>query len=45
MGREQTRLFNGNRFKLGLFAPNCSGGVSMLRTELWDGSWEKGLAA
>jgi FMNH2-dependent dimethyl sulfone monooxygenase len=43
--REQTRLFNRNRFKLGLFAPNCSGGVSMLKTELWDGSWEKSLAA
>jgi dimethylsulfone monooxygenase len=43
--REQTRLFNANRFKLGLFAPNCSGGVSMLRKELWDGSWEHSLAA
>jgi alkanesulfonate monooxygenase SsuD/methylene tetrahydromethanopterin reductase-like flavin-dependent oxidoreductase (luciferase family) len=43
--REQTRMYNRNRFKLGLFAPNCSGGVSMLKTELWDGSWEKSLAA
>jgi FMNH2-dependent dimethyl sulfone monooxygenase len=45
MAREQTRLFNDNRFKLGLFAPNCSGGVSMLKTELWDGSWENSRAA
>jgi dimethylsulfone monooxygenase len=45
VSREQTRLYNSNRFKLGLFAPNCSGGVSMLATELWDGSWEKSLAA
>ena len=45
MDRENTRLFNKNRFKIGLFAPNCSGGVSMLKTELWDGSWEKCLAA
>ena len=43
--RAQTRLFNRNRFKLGLFAPNCSGGVTMLKTELWDGSWENSLAA
>lgn len=45
MSREQTRLYNGNRFKLGLFAPNCSGGLTMLKTELWDGSWENGVAA
>lgn len=43
--RNQTRIYNRNRFKLGLFAPNCSGGVSMLKTELWDGSWENSLAA
>jgi len=43
MTRERTRLFNANRFKIGLFAPNCSGGLSMLKTELWDGSWEKNL--
>ncbi len=43
--RNQTRLFNSNRFKLGLFAPNCSGGVSMLKKELWDGSWDNSLAA
>ena len=42
--RHHTRLFNDNRFKLGIFAPNCSGGLTMLRTELWDASMENNLA-
>ncbi len=43
--RSETALFNSNRFKLGLFSPNCSGGLSTLKTELWDGSWENNLKA
>jgi FMNH2-dependent dimethyl sulfone monooxygenase len=43
--RYSTTLFNENRFKLGLFAPNCSGGLTMLKTELWDASWPHNLEA
>lgn len=43
MNRNETRIFNNNRFKLGLFAPNCSGGLTMLKTELWDASWPNNL--
>jgi dimethylsulfone monooxygenase len=43
--RQRTRLFNANRFKIGLFAPNCSGGSAMLEHDLWDASWEHNLAA
>lgn len=45
MARADTRMFNTNRFKLGLFAPNCAGGLTMLKRELWDGSMENALAA
>jgi alkanesulfonate monooxygenase SsuD/methylene tetrahydromethanopterin reductase-like flavin-dependent oxidoreductase (luciferase family) len=31
-------LFGGNRFKLGVFGINCSGGLSLLK-ERWHGSW------
>jgi dimethylsulfone monooxygenase len=44
MSRKDTRLFNANRFKIGIFAPNCVGGLTMLKRDLWDGSWEKSLA-
>lgn len=44
MSRSATRLFNDNRFKLGLFAPNCAGGLTMLKRDLWDGSWPNNLA-
>ncbi len=27
--RNQTRIYNANRFKLGLFGMNCSGGLSL----------------
>ncbi len=39
--RGETRIFNGNRFKLGLFGFNCSGGLSLTKApERWDASWE-----
>ena len=43
--RPETRLDNANRFKLGLFAPNCSGGLAMTKApERWDASWDNNLA-
>jgi hypothetical protein len=34
----------GNRFKLGLFASNCSNGLTMtLVPEAWDASWENNV--
>jgi hypothetical protein len=39
-------MFNANKFKLGLFAMNCSGGLSLNRApERWDASWEHNLSA
>jgi alkanesulfonate monooxygenase SsuD/methylene tetrahydromethanopterin reductase-like flavin-dependent oxidoreductase (luciferase family) len=32
-------LFGGNRFKLGVFGANCSGGLSLLK-ERWSGEWD-----
>ncbi len=44
--RAQTRIFNKNRFKLGLFGMNCSGGLSLTRApERWDASWEHNAQA
>lgn len=46
MDRRQTRMFGPNKFKLGLFAMNCSGGVTMSKVpERWDPSWKNNLAA
>jgi alkanesulfonate monooxygenase SsuD/methylene tetrahydromethanopterin reductase-like flavin-dependent oxidoreductase (luciferase family) len=46
MQRHRTRMFNDNRFKLGLFASNCSSGLTMTRApERWDASWDNNLAA
>lgn len=43
--RPDNALFNDNRFKLGLFSPNCSGGMAVTRVpERWDASWENNLA-
>jgi dimethylsulfone monooxygenase len=37
-------MFGPNRFKLGLFAINCSGGQSVTKVpERWDASWEHNL--
>ena len=42
--RRQTAIYNANRFKLGLFAPNCSNGLAMTTVpERWDASWENNL--
>ena len=46
MDRQATRMFNANKFKLGLFAMNCSGGLSLNKApERWDASWDNNLAA
>jgi len=39
-------MFDQNKFKLGLFAQNCSGGLTMTKApEHWDASWENNLLA
>lgn len=39
-------MFNRNRFKLGLFALNCSGGLTMTKApERWEASWKNNLKA
>jgi alkanesulfonate monooxygenase SsuD/methylene tetrahydromethanopterin reductase-like flavin-dependent oxidoreductase (luciferase family) len=44
MKRNDGRMRGGNRFKLGLFASNCSNGLTMtLVPEAWDASWENNL--
>lgn len=46
MPRSETRMFNTNKFKLGLFAMNCSGGLSLNKApERWDASWDNNLKA
>ena len=46
MTRQTTSIFNRNKFKLGLFATNCSGGLSLNKApERWDASWDSNLAA
>ena len=38
-------LVGGNRFKLGVFGANCSGGLSLLNiAERWDGEWDDNLS-
>jgi dimethylsulfone monooxygenase len=40
----RTAMFNGNKLKLGIFSPNCSGGMAVTRVpERWDASWENNL--
>jgi len=37
-------MFNNNPFKLGVFSPNCSGGMAITKVpEKWDASWENNL--
>ena len=44
--RRDTRMYGPNRFKLGLFAPNCSGGLTMTKApEHWDASWDNNVEA
>jgi alkanesulfonate monooxygenase SsuD/methylene tetrahydromethanopterin reductase-like flavin-dependent oxidoreductase (luciferase family) len=39
-------LYGGNKFKLGLFGPNCNGGLTMTKApEQWDASWESNVTA
>ena len=46
MQRADTRMFNANRFKLGLFGMNCNGGLTMTKApERWDQSWANNLRA
>ena len=45
MRRPDNALFNANRFKLGLFSPNCAGGMAVTAVpERWVASWENNLA-
>jgi alkanesulfonate monooxygenase SsuD/methylene tetrahydromethanopterin reductase-like flavin-dependent oxidoreductase (luciferase family) len=44
MTRQATRMYNANKFKLGLFAPNCSGGLTMTKApERWEASWDNNV--
>lgn len=44
MRRPNNAMFNRNAFKLGLFSPNCSGGMAVTTVpERWDASWENNL--
>ncbi len=41
MGRTNNSMFNDNKLKLGVFSPNCSGGMAITTVpERWDASWE-----
>ncbi len=45
MSRRQSPIFNTNRLKLGLFSPNCSGGMAVTKVaERWDNSWANNIA-
>ncbi len=45
-GRDGTRIYNSNKFKLGLFGMNCSGGLSLTKApERWDASWDNNVKA
>ena len=44
MSRRPTRMDNDNAFKLGVFAVNCSGGLTMTKApEFWDASWDNNV--
>src|SRR6202140_4290959 len=44
--RRDHRMHGGNRFKLGLFGLNCSGGLTMTKApERWEASWENNVQA
>jgi len=46
MARPITRMDNGNRFKLGLFGMNCSGGLTMTKApQRWEQTWDNNLKA
>ena len=40
----RTTMYNANQLKLGIFSPNCSGGMAVTKVpERWDASWENNL--
>ena len=44
--RDETQIYNKNKFKLGLFGMNCSGGLSLTKApERWDASWDNNVKA
>ena len=44
--RDETRIYNKNKFKLGLFGMNCMGGLSLTKApESWDASWDNNVKA
>jgi FMNH2-dependent dimethyl sulfone monooxygenase len=44
--RDETRIYNKNKFKLGLFGMNCRGGLSLTKApERWDASWDNNVKA
>ena len=44
MRRPANAMFNRNAFKLGLFSPNCAGGMAITTVpERWQASWENNL--
>lgn len=44
MSRQETRMYGPNRFKLGIFAMNCSNGMSMTKApERWEASWDNNV--
>lgn len=44
VNRPQTSMYNRNKLKLGIFSPNCSGGMAVTKVpERWDASWENNL--
>ena len=46
MTRPVTRMDNNNKFKLGLFGMNCSGGLTMTKApERWEQTWDNNLTA
>jgi alkanesulfonate monooxygenase SsuD/methylene tetrahydromethanopterin reductase-like flavin-dependent oxidoreductase (luciferase family) len=45
MSRRDTRMYNANKFKLGLFCFNCSNGLTMTKApEHWNLSWDTNVA-
>ena len=44
--RDETRIYNKNRFKLGLFGANCSGGLSLTKApERWRATWQDNVTS
>ena len=42
---DRRSMYNDNKFKIGLFGPNCSSGRAVTKVpERWSGNWEDNLA-